>query len=238
MDKITAIVIDDEPLAREDLTELLSESQQVSVIDQASNAIEGLKMIHAHKPDVVFLDIEMPQITGIEMLAMLDPDTMPKIVFVTAYDQYAIQAFENNAFDYLLKPIDPKRLEKTLCKLNKQQPKPNLNIAPSYLEQIPCMGNHRIMIVATNEVESAYTGLTGVQVRTAHSELTTQLSLKVLEDKTPLLRCHRQYLINVKRIKEISLLENGLAEIITQTGFIVPISRRYLKAVKEQLGII
>jgi two-component system LytT family response regulator len=238
MEKITAIVIDDEPLAREELTDLLHESQQVTVINQASNAIQGLKMIQADKPEVVFLDIEMPQITGIEMLAMLDPDTMPKIVFVTAYDQYAIQAFEDNAFDYLLKPIDPKRLEKTLCKIKKHQPKPVHSIAPVYLEQIPCMGNHRIMIVPTSEVESAYTGIAGIQIRTANNELTTHLSLKVLEDKTPLIRCHRQYLINVKQIKEITLLENGLAEIITQTGFTVPISRRYLKAVKEQLGII
>jgi two-component system LytT family response regulator len=238
MPLFTAIVIDDEPLAREELIDLLHESNQVEVVEQASNAIQGLKVIQSVKPDVVFLDIEMPQVSGIEMLAMLDPETMPKIVFVTAYDQYAIQAFEDNAFDYLLKPINPERLLKTLCKLKKHQPKTVEAIAPAQLEQIPCTGNHRIMIIATQNVECAYTGITGVLVRTADSELTTQLSLKVLEDKTPLIRCHRQYLINVKRIKEISLLENGLAEIMTQSGFTVPISRRYLRSVKEHLGII
>ncbi len=117
---LTALVIDDELLAQEELSELLQESHQVQVIDCANNAIEGLKKIHALKPDVVFLDIQMPQISGIELLTMLDQETMPYIVFVTAFDQYAIQAFEDNAFDYLLKPVDPQRLEKTLSRLLKR----------------------------------------------------------------------------------------------------------------------
>jgi len=89
---LSALVIDDELFAREELMELLEESGEINVIGQANNAIEGLKKINQLKPDVVFLDIQMPQITGIEMLSMLDPETMPKVVFVTAYDQYALQA--------------------------------------------------------------------------------------------------------------------------------------------------
>ncbi len=235
--KLKAIVIDDEPFAREELIELLEETQQIEVINQASNAIQGMKVLQSDKPDVVFLDIEMPQITGIDMLAMLDPETMPKIVFVTAYDQYAIQAFEDNAFDYLLKPVDPKRLQKTLDRLNKQSSTQIEAIAPAQLEQIPCTGNNRIVIVPTVDVECAFTGLSGVQVRSANLEMTTQLSLKVLEDKTPLLRCHRQYLVNIRHIKEIALQGNGLAEIITLSGFTIPISRRYLKTIKEHLGM-
>lgn len=99
---LSALLIDDERFAREELAELLAESGQIEVIGQASNAIEGLKKINQLKPDVVFLDIQMPQISGIELLSMLDPETMPEVVFVTAYDQYALQAFEDNAFDYLL----------------------------------------------------------------------------------------------------------------------------------------
>ncbi|AEH33943.1 YehT [Vibrio anguillarum 775] len=117
---LSALVIDDELLAREELTELLEETGDVDVIGHASNAIEGLKKINQLKPDVVFLDIQMPQVTGIELLGMLDPDTMPNVVFVTAYDQYALQAFEENAFDYLLKPVDPERLKKTLQRLVRQ----------------------------------------------------------------------------------------------------------------------
>lgn len=90
---LSALLIDDERFAREELAELLAESGQIEVIGQASNAIEGLKKINQLKPDVVFLDIQMPQISGIELLSMLDPETMPEVVFVTAYDQYALHGF-------------------------------------------------------------------------------------------------------------------------------------------------
>jgi len=240
---LTALVIDDEILAQEELTELLHETGQVQVIEKASNAIEGLKKINAVKPDVVFLDIQMPQVTGIELLAMLDPDTMPYVVFVTAFDQYAIQAFEDNAFDYLLKPIDTNRLDKTICRLVKQQKMTSNQadysvLAPAQLEQVPCIGHNRIMIIPVKDVEVVYSDISGVHVQSSQQSASSQLTLKTLEEKTPLLRCHRQYLVNTNQIKEIKLLENGLAEIITLSGHQVPVSRRHLKVLKEKLGIV
>ncbi len=235
---LTALVIDDELFAREELTELLEESGEIEVIGQANNAIEGLKKINQLKPEVVFLDIQMPQITGIEMLSMLDPETMPKVVFVTAYDQYALQAFEDNAFDYLLKPIDVARLTKTIQRLQRsnRQEKDYSVLTPSSLDQVPCIGHNRIVIIPTVDVEFAFSDISGVHVQTKEQRATCQLTLKILEEKTPLLRCHRQYLINVKAIKEIKLIENGLAEIITRSDHKVPVSRRYLKELKETLG--
>ncbi|EKO3387134.1 two-component system response regulator BtsR [Vibrio fluvialis] len=235
---LSALVIDDELFAREELTELLEESGEIEVIGEANNAIEGLKKINQLKPEVVFLDIQMPQITGIELLGMLDPDTMPKVVFVTAYDQYALQAFEDNAFDYLLKPIDPTRLEKTIQRLVRSMSKPQdySVLAPCNLDQVPCIGLNRIVIVPTIDVEFAFSDISGVHVQTHQQRATSQLTLKILEEKTPLVRCHRQYLVNTKAIKEIKLLENGLAEIITRSGHQVPVSRRYLKELKEKLG--
>ncbi|NVD05781.1 two-component system response regulator BtsR [Vibrio sp. JPW-9-11-11] len=236
---LRALVIDDELFAREELTDLLQETGQIQVIDQASNAIEGLKKINQLKPDVVFLDIQMPQITGIELLAMLDPETMPKVVFVTAYDEFAVQAFEDNAFDYLLKPVDTCRLKKTVQRLLKST---KLNqhqlaaITPPSLDQVPCIGLNRIVIVATQDVEFAYSDISGVHVQTHDQKATSQLTLKVLEEKTPLVRCHRQFLVNIKAIKEIKLLDNGLAEIITVSNHPLPVSRRYLKTLKEMLG--
>jgi two-component system LytT family response regulator len=237
---LSAVIIDDEILAREELIAQLDESAQVDVIGQASNAIEGLKAIHRLKPDIIFLDIQMPQITGIELLAMLNPEDMPYVVFITAYDQYAIQAFEENAFDYLLKPIDQARLEKTICRLIKQtQRRQDLSaITPACLEQIPCLGLNRILLIATNDVEFASSDISGVHVQTAQQTATSQLCLKQLEERTILLRCHRQYLINPKAIHEIKLLDNGLAEVITRNQHIVPVSRRYLKPLKEALGMI
>ncbi|WP_318514356.1 two-component system response regulator BtsR [Photobacterium leiognathi] len=240
---LTALVIDDEQFAREELAELLEETGHIDVIGEAANAIMGLKKINELKPDVVFLDIQMPQVTGIELLGMLDPDTMPYVVFVTAYDQYAIQAFEDNAFDYLLKPVDPKRLAKTINRFHKvvtqsDQPQAVSALAPEKLEQIPCIGHNRIVIIATDNVECAYSDISGVHVRTSEQTASTQLTLKILEEKTPLVRCHRQYLINIKAISEIKLLENGLAEIITKTGYQLPVSRRYLAVLKKLLGIV
>lgn len=237
---LSALVIDDEQLAREELTELLEETGKVQVIGHASNAIEGLKMINQLRPEVVFLDIQMPQITGIELLGMLDPETMPKVVFVTAYDEFAIQAFEDNAFDYLLKPVDTCRLGKTLKRLLKSQqlstPADLSAITPQSLDQVPCIGLNRIVIIPTQDVEFAYSDISGVHVQTQHQKATSQLTLKVLEEKTPLVRCHRQFLVNTKATKEIRLLENGLAEIITVSDHPIPVSRRYLKALKETLG--
>ncbi|MFA0120797.1 LytTR family transcriptional regulator DNA-binding domain-containing protein, partial [Vibrio sp. 10N.261.48.A2] len=100
-----------------------------------------------------------------------------------------------------------------------------------------CIGHNRIVIMASQTVECAYSDISGVHVRSSSQTATSQLTLKILEEKTDLIRCHRQYLINIKSIQEIKLLENGLAEIITLTGFEVPVSRRYLKTLKELLGL-
>ncbi len=239
---LTALVIDDEEFAREELCELLQETGCVEVIGEAQNAILGLKRINELKPDVVFLDIQMPQITGIELLGMMDPDTMPYVVFVTAFDQYAIQAFEDNAFDYLLKPVDPSRLDKSVKRLRKlihqsHNPERYANLAPEQLDQIPCSGHNRIVIMRCDDVECAYSDISGVHVRTDQHTASTQLTLKTLEEKTPLVRCHRQYLVNIQAIKEIRLLDNGLAEILTHTAYPIPVSRRYLRVLKEMLGI-
>lgn len=240
-DTLRALVIDDEPLAREELVELLQQTGRIEVVDQAGNAIHGLQKINALKPDVVFLDIEMPQVTGIELLSMLDPDTMPAVVFVTAYDQYALQAFEDNAFDYLLKPVDPTRLDKTVCRLVKKFSKPVVQqqdfsaITPE-LEHLPCTGHNRIMLVPIADIEVAFSDLSGVSIQTSERTATSQLTLKVIEEKTHLIRCHRQYLVNPKSIREIKLLDQGLAEIVTQSGHHAPVSRRYLKVLKEKLG--
>lgn len=235
---IKALVIDDELYAREELIDLLHDTGEVEVIDSCNNAIEGLKKINALKPDVIFLDIQMPQITGIEMLSMLDPDTMPKVVFVTAYDEYALKAFEDNAFDYLLKPVETCRLAKTIKRLKKEcQEQDYSPLVNEMLELIPCTGHNRILLIAPADIEIAYSDLSGVHIVAKDTKATTQLTLKVLEEKTPLIRCHRQYLIHPQAIREIKLLENGLAEITTQLGHQVPVSRRYLKELKDRFGL-
>ncbi|WP_372882441.1 two-component system response regulator BtsR [Psychromonas sp.] len=238
-----AIVIDDEVYAREELIQLLNETGEVEIVASCQNAIEGLKQIHALKPDVIFLDIQMPQITGLELLSMLDPEKMPQVVFVTAYDEYALKAFEDNAIDYLLKPVAPSRLEKTLKRLHSSViTRDFTSVTSAQLELVPCAGYNRVLLIKPQDIEMAYSDQCGVHVVSNESlkggnKMSCSLSLKVLEEKTPLIRCHRQYLINPTTIREIKLLENSLAEIITCNGAVAPVSRRYLKALKDRFAL-
>ncbi len=141
--------------------------------------LKGCKKINQLKPDVVFLDIQMPQISGIELLSMLDPETMPEVVFVTAYDQYALQAFEDNAFDYLLKPVDTERLAKTVQRLLRQHKKSDYSpLTQPSLDQIPCTGLNRIVLLPINEVEFAYSDISGVNVQTAQQKRDQSIDLE------------------------------------------------------------
>lgn len=238
---LNVIIVDDEPLARENLHCLLRLDEKIQVVAECSNAIEAIKAIHKLKPDVVFLDIQMPRISGIEMLSMLDPDMMPHIIFITAYEEYAIKAFEEQAFDYLLKPIEPIRLNKTLQRLHYQHPAQNFSHLEGFsqrLRYIPCLGHSRIYLLNIDEVYYVSSKISGVYViNQENSEYFTELTLRTLEEKTPLMRCHRQYLINLERLKEIRFEPSGQTEVILTNGVAVPVSRRYLKSLKERLGL-
>jgi two-component system LytT family response regulator len=235
------LIIDDEPLAREELNLLLQAEEDITVIGECANAIEGIAAIHRMKPDVVFLDIQMPRISGLEMLAMLDPEQMPYVVFVTAYDEYAIRAFEEHAFDYLLKPMDPARLAKTLARLRRQQATAQpLKLLDSGqpLAYIPCNGLNRILLLKLAEVEYVCSRTSGVYVVDREGiEHFSELTLRTLEEKTPLVRCHRQYLVNLEAVQEIRLGENGAGEIIAHNQHALPVSRRFLRPLKQRLGI-
>ncbi|MDY4317440.1 two-component system response regulator BtsR [Pectobacterium actinidiae] len=236
---LKAIIIDDEQLAREELSLLLENESDITIIAQCSNALEGIPAIHRLQPDVIFLDIQMPKVSGLELVAMLDPENMPYVVFVTAYDEYAVRAFEEHAFDYLLKPLDAQRLSKTLNRLRRGV-SVNKNvqiISEPLLRHIPCNGHNRIFLLKIEEVEYLCSELSGVHVVGVSQSGYTQLSLKTLEEKTPFVRCHRQYMVNTEQLKEIQLMENGAAEVLTHTGKHIPVSRRYLKLLKEKLGI-
>ena len=233
---IKVLIVDDEPLARKALRRLLEQAPDFHILGECGNAIEAVGAINRDKPDAVFLDIQMPRVSGIEMLSMLDHDTMPRVVFLTAYDEYAV-----HAFDYLLKPIDQARFEKTLQRLRREQAPQNVGVlaGANHLRQIPCFGQHHVLLLKMEEVEYVASKIAGVSVTSVNGEeFPTALPLHILQERTPLLRCHRQYLVNVDRITKIHFLENGLAEIITSGGHTIPISRRFLGAIKERLGIV
>lgn len=235
---LTALIIDDEAPSRDELKALLESAADIDILGECANAIEGLAAIHRLRPDVVFLDIQMPRISGLEMVGMIDPAAMPRIVFVTAYDEHALKAFEEHATDYLLKPIDPQRLARTLDWLREGKPQAcRLPVSDTVIRQIPCLARNRILLIPLDEVDYVHTDNCGTRVVAADRQGNTDLTLKLLQERTPLLRCHRQYLVNPARIAEIELHDNGGGEIVMRNGLRVPVSRRHLREIKDQLFI-
>ncbi|MHC1726096.1 MAG: two-component system response regulator BtsR [Syntrophobacteraceae bacterium] len=236
-----ALIVDDEIHAREELEALLIETGGFSILGKCANAVEALQAIRREKPDVLFLDIQMPVVNGFELLGMIDEELMPAVVFVTAYDEYALRAFEENSLDYLLKPVEKERLAKTVQKLKRimtdgDKPARVLGIIPP-LAKIPCMLSNRIKLISPMEVEYVKSALAGVYVVTAKGEYFTELTLRIIETRTDFIRCHKQFLVNIDQVDEILLGENLLAQITTRSGRCVPVSRRHLKRLKEKLGI-
>ncbi|KNC09928.1 two-component response-regulatory protein YehT [Klebsiella sp. RIT-PI-d] len=238
---LKVLIVDDEPLARENLRILLQDEPDIDIAGECANAVEAIGAVHKLRPDVLFLDIQMPRISGLEMVGMLDPEHRPWVVFLTAFDEYAVKAFEEHAFDYLLKPIEAERLNKTLNRLRQERGKQDVSVLPENqhaLKFIPCTGHSRIWLLQMEDVAFVSSRMSGVYV-TNHQgqEGFTELTLRTLESRTPLLRCHRQYLVNMAHLKEIRLEDNGQAELLLRTGQTVPVSRRYLKNLKEALGL-
>ncbi|MCR4458068.1 MULTISPECIES: two-component system response regulator BtsR [Enterobacteriaceae] len=238
---LKVLIVDDEPLARENLRVLLEDESEIEIVGECANAIEALGAVHKLRPDVLFLDIQMPRISGLEMVGMLDPDQRPYVVFLTAFDEYAVKAFEEHAFDYLLKPIEAARLEKTLQRLRHARGVQDISLLPENqqaLKFIPCTGHSRIWLLQMDDVAFVSSRMSGVYV-TNHEgkEGFTELTLRTLEQRTPLMRCHRQYLVNMAHLQEIRFEDNGQAELLLRDGHTVPVSRRYLKNLKEALGL-
>jgi two-component system LytT family response regulator len=232
-----ALIVDDEIHSREELEAMLKETGEFIISGKCANAVEAIQAIKKEKPDVLFLDVQMPVINGFELLSMIDEKLMPNVVFVTAYDEYALKAFEENTLDYLLKPVEKGRLAKTVRKLKRML---NGGEKPVYagtdIKKIPCVLSSKIKLINASEVDYVKSNETGVYVICPAGEFYTDLTLKVLEDRTDLVRCHKQFLVNIEGVDEIILHENMLAEIKTKSGHHVPVSRRHLKLLRERLN--
>jgi two-component system LytT family response regulator len=218
MNTYTCLIIDDEELARQRLIRLLAPYTFIEIVAQASNGKEGLEMVELHKPDLIFLDIEMPVMNGFEMLSKIKKQ--PKVIFTTAYDQYAIKAFEENSLDYLLKPIEKERLEKSLEKLQEMH-KPMALPLQDLLDQLKPkkeiktltvkIGDKILLIqlakIVAIEAEDKYVFL---HTDDGNKHL-TDFTLTNLEEKLPdtFCRIHRSSIINTDKIKEIRKSFNG-----------------------------
>lgn len=221
MDKSwNTIVIDDETLARQRLKRLLTVHENINIVAEASNGLEGIQQIELLKPDLIFLDIEMPVLNGFEMLGRLDKP--PKVIFTTAYDQYAIKAFEENSIDYLLKPIEKERLEKAINKLKNLQSSSNFNIPLDLLisqlrikkdiKTLTVKIGDRILLIKLQdlvfiEAEDKYVFLNTLDGK----KNLTDFTISSLEEKLPdqFVKINRSTIINSDLIKEIRKGFNG-----------------------------
>jgi two-component system LytT family response regulator len=234
---IRALVVDDEVHAREELAALLAETGKVEVLATCADAVEAIHAVRQHRPDAIFLDVQMPALSGFDLLALLDPAELPRIVFVTAHDEFAVRAFEENAADYLLKPVERDRLFRTVERLSKGlAAPPPAALAASAIRRIPCLSARGIRLVDVGDVEAVRSSEAGVYLVTAGGEHFTELTLRVLEERAGFLRVHKQHLVNADRVEEIELEGEDGATVRTRSGQHVPVSRRFLSALKSRLG--
>ena len=231
-----ALVVDDEPLARRELRRLLGAFASVQVVGEAGNVDEARVRIEELSPDVVFLDIQMPGGTGFDLLAQLD--RVPRIVFTTAYDQYAVKAFEVNALDYLLKPIEPERLAATLRKIQATPPHDASTDAP--LEQLFIRDGPRCWFVPLREV-SVFTS-EGNYVRLSWGKERPLLgrSLAALEGKLEpkrFFRANRSQIVNLDFIEQVELGEGGRLHVQMRNGPEIEVSRRQARLFRARATV-
>ena len=233
-----ALIVDDEMHARDELASLLRETGAFTLVGSCADAVSALQAIRAERPDVLFLDIQMPAISGFELLSMIDDAELPRVVFVTAHDEYALQAFEENAVDYLLKPVSRERLARTVERLRLAPADPEVATQPALAHRPhPLPGRARpSSCVDAAEIEFARSSEAGVYVVGPRGEFFTELTLRVLEERAGLVRCHKQYLVRLDRVEEVRL-DEGAATLRTRSGKDVPVSRRLLPEIRERLGI-
>ena len=246
---IRALIVDDEIHSRDELEALLEETGEFLVAGKCENAIDALKVIKREKPEVVFLDIQMPGITGMELLGMIDEEIMPIVVFVTAYDEYALKAFEVNAIDYIMKPIEENRLRIAVNKVVKTTQDTGSRVqnglddeaARIKIDRIPADTNGKTVLVSLSDIVYAYTEQDAVYVKTFSDVLSTHFTLKELEarlDPGVFFRTHRCCLVNLRKVKEIIPFFNGTYTLVMDDTdrSEVPLSRAQAKKLRRILG--
>lgn len=240
-----ALIIDDERLARNELKKLLLEFPEIEVVGEAANAAEGLEKIENLSPDLIFLDIQMPGKTGFDMLTELD--SAPHVIFTTAYDEYALKAFEVNALDYLMKPVEPKRLADAIHKLQLAEEKElaatmagiNRGIL-SDKDQIFVKDGERCWFVKLSEVRLFESVGNYAKVFFGVYKPLILKSLNALEerlDEKTFFRANRKHIVNLRMIEKIEPYFNGGLLLELQGGEKIEVSRRQAVKFKEMMSL-
>jgi two-component system LytT family response regulator len=242
------IIIDDEPLARSIVKEYLQQHPELQLIAECGDGFEGVKAIQQHQPDLIFLDIQMPKINGFEMLELVD--NPPAVIFTTAFDEYAIKAFEAHAIDYLLKPFDQERFDKALQKWQEQKtntPEKNTqdlletaSQSPSQSQRIVIKDGSKIKIIPVADVMYLEAADDYVKIHTKDGYFLKNKTMNHFEqvlDRSQFVRCHRSYIVNIQQITRIDPYEKDNHVAVLRSGVKVPVSRSGYGKLRDVLGL-
>ncbi len=249
---IRVLLVDDESLAREMLREMLQDDPQVTIVGESCNGREALEAIRAHSPDLIFLDVQMPELGGFEVLEALGKE-IPQVIFVTAYDQYAVRAFEVHALDYLLKPFDQERFDISWQRAKAQILRDRdggtdqrilalleeMKAGNKYLERLVIKASGRIYFLETAEIDWIEAEGNYVSVHSAkksHLLRETISSLEAQLDPKKFVRIHRSSIVRIDRIQELQPWFHGEYRIILQDGTQLTLSRNHRDKLQEALG--
>jgi len=247
---IKVVLIDDEPLARSIVKEYLNAYENIMVVQECNDGFEGVKAVMQHQPDLLFLDIQMPKINGFEMLELLDP--APSVIFTTAFDEYAIKAFEAHAVDYLLKPFSKERFDKALQKWMQQKEQTknetqqhtqnlvNEVRSPEDSQRVVVKNGSNIKIIPSQDITyiEAYDDYVKIFTKdTYHLKKKTMSHFEEVLDKKDFLRVHRSFILNLQQITKIESLEKGSHIALLKSGNKIPLSRMGYAKLKEVLGV-
>ena len=256
--KIKAIVVDDEPPARRNLRALLSAVPDIDLVKECGNGRDAVSIIRALEPDLVFLDVQMPELDGFDVLEQLTNHPLPIIIFVTAYDQYALKAFEVSALDYLLKPFDDARFHKALAQARRQieqqdasdlgrklltlmgtrEARPDV-VSPRYLTRLMIKTAGRVIFIRTEEIDwiEAYDNYLRLHVGDkAHLLRQTMNELEAALNPERFARIHRSTIVNLDRVNELHPHFNGEYLVILKDGTELKLSRSRREWIEQWLG--
>jgi two-component system LytT family response regulator len=252
--KIRTLIVDDEPLARERLSELLRHEDEIEIVGECADGRAALAAIKAEAPDLLFLDVQMPEVDGFGVVAGLSGTKAPAIIFVTAYDKFALRAFEVHALDYLLKPFDRERFQKALRRaieqIKRHQPNDDLNrrlatliaeIKPESkaVERLAIKTDGRVLLIKVEEIDWIEAADNYVNLHVGTESHLHRETLSALEGRLPsgqFLRISRSTIVNVERVKELQPMFHGDYVVILHNNTRLNLSRSYREKLSLLLG--
>ena len=253
MTKIRTLVVDDEPMARERILGLLSQEHDVEVVGQCADGVQAISAIQQLSPELVFLDVQMPAVDGFGVIRQVGPDKMPMVVFVTAYDEYALQAFEVHALDYLLKPFGRDRLQQCLHHARHQRERHRAgelgrsllalvqDFRPEQKKQdrLVVKSGGRVFFVRTEDIDWIEASGNYVRLHLKEQSYLFRETMNQMEarlDPQRFFRIHRSRIVNTERIKELQPWFNGEYVVVLHNGTQLRLSRSYREKLEERLG--